>query len=243
MYPTAPSLMEAAAHHVIRHASRAITERDTCALALAGGSTPQRLYALLAAPPFRAQLDWTKIHFFWGDERHVPPDHRDSNYRMAHEALLRHLPVAPDHIHRVLGELPDAREVADRYEAALRRHFDVSAPDVPRFDCVLLGMGADGHTASLFPGARPVCEPHRLVAAPWVEPLRTHRITVTPMLLNHARQVTFLIQGRHKAGMLRTVLEGPCRPDTCPPHSIRPRPGTLTWFVDREAAGELTSPP
>ena len=243
IYPTSPSLMEAAAHHVVQHASLAIKERNTCTLALAGGSTPKSLYALLAAPPFRTQLDWTKIHFFWGDERHVPPDHQDSNYRMAHEVLFRHLPIAPDHIHRMPSELPDARKGADRYEDVLRRHFAVSAPDVPRFDCMLLGMGPDGHTASLFPGTQAVREPHRLVAAPWVETLQTYRITCTPVLLNHARQVTFLIQGTHKAHMLRTVLEGPFQPDAYPSQNIRPRSGALTWFVNQDAAGELTLPP
>ncbi len=242
IYPTSSSLMEAAAQHVIRHAARAITERNTCTLALAGGSTPKSLYVLLAAPPFRTQLDWTKIHFFWGDERHVPPDHQDSNYRMAHESLLKHLPIAPNHIHRIPSELPNVQEVADRYEGMLRRHFAVSAPDMPRFDYVLLGMGTDGHTASLFPGTQAMHERHRLVVAPWVEPLRTHRITCTPTLFNHARQVTFLIQGQHKAGMFRTVIEGPFQPNTYPAHSIRPRPGTLTWFVDQDAGGALTLP-
>ena len=235
--------MEAAARHIIQQADRAIRERGTFNLALAGGSTPKSLYALLAAPPFRTQLDWTKIHFFWGDERHVPPDHRDSNYRMTHEALFRHLSIAPDHIHRVPGELPDARTVADRYEDMLRRHFAISAPDVPRFDCMLLGMGPDGHTASLFPGTQAVRETHRLVAAPWVDTLRAHRITCTPVLINHARQVTFLIQGPHKARMLRTVLEGPFQPDVCPSQIIRPEAGALTWFVHQDAAGDLPPPP
>ncbi len=243
IYPTSPSLMEAAAQHVIRHAGRAVKARGTATLALAGGSTPKTLYALLATPPCRTQLDWTRIHFFWGDERHVPPDHRDSNYRMTHESFLRHMPVAPDHIHRVPSEIPDARIVASRYEDMIRRYFAVFAPDVPRFDCMLLGMGPDGHTASLFPGTQAVHEQHRLVAASWVDTLQTYRITCTPVLFNHARHVTFLIQGKHKAHMLRTALEGALQPDTCPVHSIRPRSGTLTWFVDEEAASELTRLP
>ncbi len=243
IYPTTPSLMEAVAQHLMQQAALAITARHTCTLALAGGSTPKSLYARLAAPPFRAQLDWANIHCFWGDERHVPPDHQDSNYRMTHEALLQHLPIAPDHIHRMPAELPDAREAADRYEDILRRHFAVSAPDVPRFDCVLLGMGPDGHTASLFPGTPAVRESRRLVTAAWVDTLQTYRITCTPVLLNHARQVTFLVQGKEKASMLRTVLEGPRQPDACPSQMIRPQPGALTWFINQDAAGELTIPP
>ncbi len=238
--PDSRSLMEAAAQHVIHQARRAIKERNSFTLALAGGSTPKGLYALLATPSFHTQLDWTKIHFFWGDERHVPPEHRDSNYRMAHEALLRHLPISMDHIHRMPSELPDAQRAADRYEDVLRAQFDVSESDVPRFDYILLGMGGDGHTASLFPGTEAVHERHRLVAAPWVDMLRAYRITFTPVLLNHARQVTFLIHGREKAHMLHTVLEGPLEPDSFPSQIIRPRPGNLTWFVSQEAAGELT---
>ncbi|MDD9820943.1 MAG: 6-phosphogluconolactonase [Nitrospira sp.] len=242
IYPTTAALMEAAARHFVQQARQAIETRDTLTLALAGGSTPKSLYALLAAPPFRTQLDWTRVHFFWGDERHVPPDHQDSNYRMARESLLNYLPVAPDHIHRVPSEIPDARTAADRYEDMIRRHFDVLAPGVPRFDCVLLGMGPDGHTASLFPGTQAAHEQHRLVAAPWVDTLQTSRITCTPALLNHARHVTFLVQGQHKAHMLRSALEGPLQPDLCPASSIRPQSGTLTWFVDQEAASELSRP-
>ena len=234
--------MEAAAQHVIQHACQAIKARNTFTFALAGGSTPKSLYALLATQPFLTQLDWTKIHFFWGDERHVHPDHQESNYRMAHEALIRHLPVASDHVHRMPSELPDARTVADRYEDTIRRHFAVSAPDVPRFDYILLGMGPDGHTASLFPGTQVMREPHRLVAAPWVETLQTSRITLTPVLLNHARHVTFLIQGQQKAPMLRTVIEGPFQPDAYPSQHICPQPGALTWFVNQDAAGELALP-
>ena len=240
VYPTPQALVEAAAEHILHHARQAIAARDSFTLALAGGSTPKSLYAMLAAPPFRSQLDWKKIRFFWGDERHVPPDHEDSNYRMAHEALLRHLPIPTAQVHRVPSELPDVQTVADQYEAALREQFEVSEPDVPRFDLILLGMGPDGHTASLFPGTQAVHATSRLVAAPWVEKIQAFRITFTPVLLNHARQVTFLICGHAKAETLHSVLEGPYQPDALPAQSIRPRAGTLTWFVDQEAAGALT---
>ena len=240
VYPTPQALVEAAAEHILHHARQAIAARDLFTLALAGGSTPKSLYAMLAAPPFRSQLDWKKIRFFWGDERHVPPDHEDSNYRMAHEALLSHLPISTAQVHRVPSELPDVQTVADQYEAALREQFEVSEPDVPRFDLILLGMGPDGHTASLFPGTRAVHETSRLVAAPRVEKLQAFRITFTPVLLNHARQVTFLICGRAKAETLHSVLEGPYQPDALPAQIIRPRAGTLTWFMDQEAAGALT---
>ncbi len=240
VYPTAQTLLEAAAHHVLHHAQQAITARDSFTIALAGGSTPKGLYAMLAAPPFRNQLDWTKVRFFWGDERHVPPDHTDSNYRMAQESLLRLLPISTAQVHRVPSELPNAQTAADHYEAVLREQFEVSEPDVPRFDLILLGMGPDGHTASLFPGTRAVHETSRLVAAPWVETLQASRITFTPVLLNHARQVTFLISGRAKAETLHAVLEGPFQPDALPVQVIGPRDGTLTWFADQEAGGALT---
>ena len=240
VYPTSQALLEAAAQHLLDHARQAIETRNSFTIALAGGSTPKGLYAMLAAPPFRSQLDWTKIRFFWGDERHVPPDHADSNYRMAHEALLSHLPISMAHVHRVPSELPDAQTVADQYEAVLRKQFAVSGPEIPRFDFILLGMGPDGHTASLFPGTKAVHETNRLVAAPWVERLQTSRITFTPVLLNHARQVTFLICGHAKADTLHAVLEGPFQPDALPAQVIGPRAGTLTWFVDQEAAGALT---
>ncbi len=240
VYPATPALLEAAAHHVLDHAQQAIAARDSCTIALAGGSTPKGLYAILAAPPFRDQLDWTRIRFFWGDERHVPPDHADSNYRMAHETFLRHLPISPAQVHRVPSELPDAQAAADQYEATLREQFETAEPDVPRFDLILLGMGPDGHTASLFPGSRAVHETSRLVAAPWVEKFQASRITVTPVLLNHARQVTFLICGTAKAETLHAVLEGPFQPDALPAQIIGPQAGKLTWLVDQEAGGALT---
>ena len=240
VYSTTQALLEAAAHHVLDRAQQAIAERDSFTIALAGGSTPKGLYAMLAVSPFRNQLDWTRIRFFWGDERHVPPDHADSNYRMAHEALLRHLPISAAQVHRVPSELPDAQAAADQYEAALREQFGAFEPDVPRFDLILLGMGPDGHTASLFPGTRAVHETSRLVAAPWVETLQAFRITFTPVLLNHARHVTFLICGRAKAETLHAVLEGPFQPDALPAQIIGPRDGALTWFVDQEATGALT---
>lgn len=240
VYPSTPALLEAAAQHLLDHARQAIAARNSFTIALAGGSTPKGLYAMLAASPFRSQLDWTKIRFFWGDERHVPPDHADSNFRMAHEAFLSRVPVPMAHVHRVPGELPDAQTAADRYEAVLREQFNVSEPDIPRFDFILLGMGPDGHTASLFPGTRAVHETSRLVAAPRVEKFQTSRITFTPVLLNHARQVTFLICGQAKAETLHAVLEGPFQPGVLPAQIIGPRAGTLTWFVDQEAAGALT---
>ena len=240
VYPTSQALLEAAAQHLLDHARQAIETRNSFTIALAGGSTPKGLYAMLAAPPFRSQLDWTKIRFFWGDERHVPPDHADNNYRMAHEALLSRVPISMTHVHRVPSELPDAQTVADQYEAVLRKQFDLSEPDSPRFDFILLGMGPDGHTASLFPGTRAVHETNRLVAAPWVERLQASRITFTPVLLNHARQVTFLISGHAKAQTLYDVLEGPFQPGVLPAQIIGPRAGALTWFLDQEAGGALT---
>lgn len=208
-------------------------------LALAGGSTPRGLYERLATPEVASQLPWDCMHVFWGDERHVPPDHPESNYRMAYEALLSKVPVPSHQIHRIRGELPNPAEAAARYERELRDAFAVSS-DVPRFDLILLGMGEDGHTASLFPGSQVIHETTKLVAAPWVERLHAYRITLTPVVLNAARHVWFLVCGEAKARALEAVLEGPYDPETYPAQLVRPRDGHVMWFVDASAAARLT---
>ncbi|RMH36925.1 MAG: 6-phosphogluconolactonase [Nitrospirae bacterium] len=208
-------------------------------LALAGGSTPRVLYERLASADVADRLPWRHMHFFWGDERHVPPDHPESNYRLAYEALLSKVPVPASQIHRIHSELPRAVEAAERYEQELRTVFPVqSAP--PRFDLILLGMGEDGHTASLFPGSEVIHETAKLVAAPWVEKLQAYRITLTPVVLNAARQVWFLVCGEAKARALQAVLEGPYDPDTYPAQIVRPVDGQLVWFVDAAAAAWLS---
>jgi 6-phosphogluconolactonase len=230
-------LAYAAAEELTRRAAAAVRARSRFSVALSGGSTPRRLYQLLADPaqPFRDRIDWSATHVFWGDERHVPPDHPESNYRMAREALLDVVPVPAGNVHRMRGEEADAPRAARSYEEELRTFF--SGP--PQFDLVLLGLGADAHTASLFPGGEAVRERERWVAAPWVEKLGSWRLTLTPPALNRSAAVIFLVQGEEKSDALRAVLEGERDPDRYPAQAVRPASGDLLWLVDDAAASGL----
>lgn len=220
----------------------ALRARGRFTVALAGGATPRALYEVLAEGPEGPErgIDWARTHVFWGDERCVPPDHPDSNYRMAHEALLARVPIPPANVHRMRGEESDPERAAARYEAELCDFFGTSPPTAPRLDLVLLGLGPDAHTASLFPGSPALREATRLVAAPFVEKLAAHRITLTPAVLNAAARVVFLVSGRAKAATLRDVLEGEERPDLRPAQGVRPARGSLLWIVDAAAASRLT---
>ena len=232
-------LFSIAAQQFCQVTEEAITGSGRMTVALAGGSTPKALYSLLASEPYRSMVDWSKIHFFWGDERHVPPDHEDSNYRMAYESLLSQVPVASENIHRMQGELPKASDAADVYEEVLRSVFSPSPGEVPIFDLILLGMGSDGHTASLFPGTDAVHESLRWVTAPWVEKFQTHRVTLTPVVINQARHVMFLVSGEDKASAVQAVLEGPTQPDRYPSQVVHPVSGELTWLIDERAGSQL----
>ena len=235
----AEELSWAAAEEFVRRAGEAVRARGGFTVALSGGSTPKSLYALLAregAESFRAQVPWDKIHFFWEDERHVPPDHPDSNYHMAHEALLAKVPVPVANVHRIKTEDSDARRVADEYAQELRAFFRLVREQQPRFDLVLLGMGPDGHTASLFPGADAVHEQTRLVVALWVEQFKSYQVTLTPPVLNNAACVTFLVSGEEKAETLRAAPEDDYQPDRFPSQAIRPLQGRLLRLVDGAAA-------
>ncbi|MGD0266489.1 MAG: 6-phosphogluconolactonase [Candidatus Methylomirabilota bacterium] len=237
-------LCRAAAEEFVRLADEAVRARGRFTVALSGGSTPEALYRLLAAEDggFRVRVPWGQAHFFWGDERHVPPDHPDSNYRMASEAMLSRVPVPPGNVHRIPAENPDAAEAATEYAETLRTFFDAAAGRFPRFDLILLGMGSDGHTASLFPGTDAIQEKIRLVAALWVEKLGAYRITLTVPVLNDAASVIFLVSGEGKAEALRAVLEGPHRPDRFPAQLVFPREGRLLFLVDLAAARLLRQP-
>lgn len=182
------------------------------------------------------QAPWERMHVFWGDERHVSPDHVDSNYRMTHEALLSKIPIPPANVHRCKSEQVDAHTVADEYEQTLRAFFHLSPGQLPRFDLVLLGMGKDGHTASLFPGTEALHEYQRLVVANWVEQFNAYRITMTFPALNNAASVIFLVSGEEKAETVRCVLEGEAPPARCPARFARPTHGQLLWLVDKDAA-------
>ena len=199
-------------------------------VALSGGSTPKLLYQVLASEPFREPVPWAKTHFFWSDERHVPPDHPDSNYRMAYEAMLSHVPVPQDNVHRIKSENPNAAEAAADYERTL---IEVTQSSLPRLDLILLGLGTDGHTASIFPGSAVLGETKRLVAAPWVEKLNTYRITMTLPLLNNAASVLFLVSGADKAEIVREVLQDPKQ---YPAQYVNPTNGELLWMLDEASA-------
>jgi 6-phosphogluconolactonase len=204
-------------------------------VALSGGSTPKALHHLLAAPPYRDQVDWSRVQFYWGDDRAVAPDDPDSNFRMARETLLDKLPLRATQIHRIHTEL-DPAAAAALYEDELRMDFHLSAGQLPRMDLIYLGMGPDGHTASLFPHTAALDITDRLVTANYVPKLSTTRITLTAPVLNNAETVAFLIAGEDKAAALAAVLEGPRDPDTYPSQRIAPTNGDLYWLVDRAAA-------
>jgi 6-phosphogluconolactonase len=238
IFPDAGALAGAAARRFVGLAKDVVTRRGVFAVTLAGGSTPKGLYTLLATDPaLRGAVPWSQIHFFFGDERHVPLDHAESNFRMANEAMFQRLEDQSLHIHRVPAEIPDAMEVASRYEADLRGFFGET--NFPRFDLVLLGMGADGHTASLFPGTAALQEEKRWVAANWVEKLQAHRITMTIPVLNNAAEIFFLVTGADKAAVIAEVLESKAGEHKYPVQMIRPRDGIRRWMLDERAASCL----
>ncbi len=236
---TPQELFDAAAEEVIHAANEAVAERGRFIIALAGGNTPRSLYNLLATNG-RTSLPWDRMFFFFGDERHVPPDDPESNYRMANEAMLSKIPVAAGNVFRVAGENPNASAAAALYEQTLCRFFALAPGEFPSFDLILLGLGPDGHTASLFPGTAALQEKSRLVIANWVEKFKTRRITFTLPVLNAARCVTFLVSGTDKAPALKAVLEGEAPGEQYPAKLVRPGNGKLIWMVDRAAASELT---
>lgn len=236
---TTEDLFEAAAQFVVQSLTFQPDSGKTYSVALSGGSTPQRLFERLAVEPYRSQVDWSSIRIFWGDEREVPPEHSESNFRMAKENLLDHVPIPPDQIFRMEGERP-AQEAAARYEKVLHHTFSRKNKEgVPRFDLILLGMGADGHTASLFPETAVLKEREQWVAAPWVEKFHTHRITLTPPVFNAAKQVLFVVGGSDKEQAAEAVLEGPFQPNRYPAQIINPGQGDVVWLLDREAASRL----
>jgi 6-phosphogluconolactonase len=232
---TAPELFETAAAEFAAQASQAVQGNGRFTVALSGGSTPKTLYSLLATKP---NIPWDKICFFWGDERHVPPDHPESNYRMANAALLSKVPVRPENVFRVHAEEKDAAAAALQYEQVLNDFFHMSPGQFPRFDLILLGLGPDGHSASLFPGTSALNETQRLVVANWVPKFNTHRITFTFPVLNAAACVLFLASGADKAPILHQVLENSTA--DLPSQRVRPSDGKLIWLVDAAAASALS---
>ena len=233
---TAADLFHAAAEEFIRVGRDAIGGQGRFTVALSGGSTPKALYSLLAAN--YANFAWNRVFLFFGDERHVPPTDPDSNYRMVNESLLTKISIPSENVFRVPAENSDAAAAALDYEKQLRRFFETKPGEFPRFDLILLGMGPDGHTASLFPDSSALDELSRVVVANWVAKFNTHRITFTFPVLNRAAEAMFMASGADKADMVHQVLEGKNSPPL-PSQRVQPSDGKLLWMLDEGAAAKL----
>jgi 6-phosphogluconolactonase len=233
---TGEEVARAAADSFTEIAAASISAEGRFSVALAGGSTPRHTYQLLASPEYRDRIKWSEVHIFFGDERCVPPTDSESNYRMVEEAMLSHVPIPEENVHRMIGE-GDAHANASLYESELQTFFD-GAP-WPRFNLVLLGMGDDGHTASLFPGSEALKETRAWVVSNWVEKFQSYRITLTAPAINHAANIFFLVAGASKAERLREVLRGARDPLRLPAQLIQPIAGSLVWIVDKAAAARL----
>ena len=232
--PDAAAVAEATADRLLAAARAAIEERGIFRVALSGGSTPKRVYPLLLEPERRDAVDWARVELFWGDERSVPPDHPESNFGIAYQMLIAQLPnVRPDRVHRMPAEAPDIAAAALSYESELRLAFGARGTEPPAFDLIWLGMGPDGHTASLFPNTEALTESDRWVVANRVEAQDTWRMTLTYPVLNAARQVLFVVTGADKAGALRAIRAGG---SGLPAEGVTG--GEVEWLVDAAAAGE-----
>ncbi|WP_207229333.1 6-phosphogluconolactonase [Ktedonosporobacter rubrisoli] len=236
-YPDVGTLSQEAARYIVRIAKESIATHGRFTIALSGGTTPKKLYGLLAEEPYRSQIDWALVEIFWSDERNVPPSSQDSNYYLAKEVLLDKVPLAEKQIHRMPGEDPDRDAASQAYEADLRRTF--GSAGIPAFDLIQLGMGPEGHTASLFPHQPSLHEQQRLIMPVDVPKPPPPRLTFTPPLLNAAIHVLFLVTGAEKAEAVQAVLEGPHQPDEYPAQIVRPTQGEVTWMFDTAAAANL----
>jgi 6-phosphogluconolactonase len=244
IYPTADALARAAAVELLHLARESIAARGVFTLALSGGSTPKKLYALLAGDTEFREFPWDKTQLFFGDERHVPPDHPDSNFRMTQGTLLAPGRVPEANLHRVQGEVPDASEAASLYNAEMREFFTAERclDGFPRFDVILLGMGPDGHTASLFPGSKALTEARRWVIENWVEKFGVDRITFTFPVLNAARHILLLVAGADKADMLHEIFVTKRDQAAYPVQRVAPVDGVKAWMLDEAAAAKLPTP-
>jgi 6-phosphogluconolactonase len=231
--PDGDALSRVAAREFLMVGEESIRATGRFTVALAGGNTPRATYERI---PAMDSLDWARVYFFWGDERPVPPDHPDSNYRMAKEALLARISIPESNVLPIPAASDDPHRAAAEYESRLRKFFELNPGERPRFDLVLLGMGADGHVASLFPETDALETTDKLVAAAWVAKLGTWRVTLTLPVLNQAANTIVLVSGREKSGALRRVIEGPRETPPLPAERLQPESGTLLWLADREAA-------
>jgi 6-phosphogluconolactonase len=240
--PDAAAIARRAAERIIESAAAAVKERSVFTISLAGGSTPKTLYTLLATDPaFKSKMPWDKTQFFFGDERHVPPDDSESNFRMANESMLSKLSLKPEQVLRIKAEYEDAEKAAKEYEQTLRSRFKLSDGQLPRFDVLLLGMGEEGHTLSLFPGTKALHDNGRLVMSNWVGKFFTTRITTTAPVASNSALVIFMITKADKALALKAVLEGPYEPEQLPSQLIQPKNGKLLWLLDTTAASKLAA--
>lgn len=235
IFPDPAAVAAAVADAFVDDGQEAIAERGAFFVSLAGGTTPKAAYELLAQEPRKSAVDWRYVHIYFGDERCVPPDNDESNYKMARETFLSRVPIPEQNVHRIQGE-DDPLTAARDYAQLLVQ----TMGDMPRFDLIMLGMGPDGHTASLFPGIDPRTDEDRLVRAVYVEKLQSYRITLTPLALNNARHVLIATEGLAKAPALYAVREGPYDPAVHPIQIVAPAHGRLSWYVDQAAAAELS---
>jgi len=233
-------LSRRAAAQFVSLADDAIARSGRFAVALSGGSTPRALYSLLASPEYRERVDWPNVHLFWGDERCVPPDHPESNFRMVREALLSKIQISPGNIHRMTGEIEPGRAAA-LYEEELKQFFGLARGGLPRFELIFLGLGEDGHTASLFPESAALKESTHLAATAYVEKLQAHRLTLTLPTINAAAQVTFLVSGQSKSTVVKEILGPDSHPGNYPAAKVSPFDGRLTWLITADAAGGLSA--
>ena len=237
IYPDKDTLSHAAAQHIVQIANESIVTHGRFTLALSGGSTPKMLYGLLGSEPYRSQIDWAQVEVFWSDERCVPPESEESNFHMAQEVLLNRVPLSPTQIHRMPADLPDRDAASRDYSLEIQKVFGTNR--VPSFDLLQLGMGPEGHTASLFPHQPSLHEQERLVMPVTVPKPPPPRLTFTPPLLNAASHVLCLVTGADKADAIQAVLEGPYQPDEYPAQIVRPTKGEVTWMLDTSAAEKL----
>jgi 6-phosphogluconolactonase len=223
---------------LLRLAGAANARRGRFAVALSGGSTPKAFYALLATAEYRNRLDWSCVHLFWSDERCVPPEHPESNFRMVQESLLSKVEIPRENIHRMAGEKEPQAAAAD-YENELRMFFNPPQDGLPRFDLIYLGLGEDGHTASLFPGTAALSENQRWVTIAYVERLQAHRLTLTLPVINAAAQITFLVSGQSKRAIVKQLLGADVDSSILPAAKVSPTDGRLTWLITQDAAEEI----
>ncbi len=239
VFVNVPELVREASEHIVVTIQESIRASGNASLVLSGGATPRSVYDMLGSAEFRDRIEWSKVHLFWGDERCVPPGHPESNFRMANESLVRNIKIPATNVHRIPAERPP-QEAARVYQSEIRKVLLLRGQELPRFSLVLLGLGEDGHTASLYPRTQALQERLRLVTEVYVDAVHSSRVTMTLPAINNARQVLFLVTGKQKAAVLHAIATTDV--PAYPANLIRPTSGTLLWMLDADAASQLTLP-